>query len=219
MLAQAVERLGDVRSITLDPIAVMVKGDSHKNVETRLGLQPFADLCASRGACGLGVHHFTKNTGGGDPLDRISGSLAFGALPRCVWVAAQDLNGIGARRVLMRVKMSNGPDRGGFDYKLDLRGLDNWPGIQAQRVLWGDALEGSARELLERLESKPQTGSAAEVFLREVLKDGPMMAAEVITKGNAQNLSEWVLRRALKKMGGSSEKASFQGAWIWELPK
>ena len=65
----------------LDPIVSVVKGDSHKNAETRLGLQPFCDLCAATGAAGLGVHHFTKNTAGGDPLDRISGSLAFGALP------------------------------------------------------------------------------------------------------------------------------------------
>ena len=44
--------LGDVRMIVLDPIALVVKRDSHKNVETRHDLQPFADLCASRGACG-----------------------------------------------------------------------------------------------------------------------------------------------------------------------
>src|SRR5208283_3261225 len=69
-LARAVEKLGDVRMIVLDPIALAIPGDSHKNVETRVGLQPFAELCASCGACGLGVHHLSKNTAGGDPLDR-----------------------------------------------------------------------------------------------------------------------------------------------------
>ena len=49
-LAQAVHKLGDVRIIVLDPIALVVKGDSHKNVETQIGLQPFADLCAQCGA-------------------------------------------------------------------------------------------------------------------------------------------------------------------------
>ena len=82
--AQAVPKafLNDVGLIVIDPIAVAVKGDSHKNVETRVGLQPFTDLCARTGACGLGVHHFTKNTAGGNPLDRVSGSLAFHA-PSC----------------------------------------------------------------------------------------------------------------------------------------
>ena len=217
-LARAVEKLGDVRMITIDPIAVVVNGDSHKNVETRIGLQPFADLCATHGACGLGVHHFTKNTAGGDPLDRISGSLAFGALPRCGWVAAKDLNAaVGARRVLVRVKMSNGPDWGGFDYQLDRRELDGWPGIEAQRVLWGNAIEGTAKELLAQLESKPEAGNEAAAFLLAALKDGPQMAAEIIANGKAQGLSEWALRRALKKLGGFKEKASFKGAWIWEL--
>ena len=125
-LTQAVQRLKDVRLIVLDPVAVTVKGDSHKNTETRVGLQPFADLCAQTGACGLGVHHFTKNTAGGNPLDRVSGSLAFHALPRCVLVAARDQNGgRDARRALMRAKVSNGPDHGGFDYELDQRPLND----------------------------------------------------------------------------------------------
>ena len=109
-LTQAVRGLRDVRLIVLDPIATAVTGDSHRNVETRVGLQPFTDLCAQTGACGLGVHHFTKNTASGTPLDRVSGSLAFHALPRCVLVAARDQNGgRNARRVLMRAKVSNGP--------------------------------------------------------------------------------------------------------------
>ena len=219
-LAKALEKIDNVRMITLDPIAVMVTRDSHNNVETRIGLQPFADLCASRGAAGLGVHHFTKNTTGGDPIDRISGSLAFGALPRCAWVAAKDLNvGENARRVLIRAKMSNGPDWGGFEYQLDRRELDRWPGLTAQSVLWGDAIEGTAKELLAQLESPPGAGHAAEAFLREMLNHGPQMAAEIIAKGEPQGFSEWTLRRALKKLGGSKEKVGFKGPWIWELPK
>jgi RecA-family ATPase len=94
-LEDAVTALKDVRLVVIDPIAVMIRGDSHKNVETRVGLQPFADLFAKIGACGLGVHHLTKNTAGGDPLDRISGSLACGALARCVLVATRDINADG----------------------------------------------------------------------------------------------------------------------------
>ncbi len=45
------------------------------------------------------------------------------------------------------------------------------------------------------------------------------MAAEVLAKGEAEGLGEWPLRRAFKKLGGLSEKASFKGAWVWELPK
>ena len=221
-LAQAVEKLGDVRMIVLDPIAVMLKGaDSHKNVETRIGLQPFADLCASRGACGLGVHHFTKNTAGGDPLDRISGSLAFGALPRCGWVAAKDSTVSGNPRVLLRVKMSNGPDWGGFEYKLEQRPLDNWPDIEAQRVLWAAPIEGSAWEILAQFEDKPKHESPAVTFLVEALNDGPQLAAEVIANADSAGISERTLRRAFKDLGGVSERhGRGRGHFvIWELPR
>ncbi len=199
-LTQTMQRIEDVRLIVLDPIAVAVKGDSHKNVEKRVGLQPFADLCARTGACGLGVHHFTKNTAGGNPLDRVSGSLAFHALPRCVLVAARDQNGgREARRALMRAKVSNGPDFGGFDYKLDQRPLDDWPEIEAQRVLWGGAIEGSAHDVLAKFEAKPAArGTHATLFLVEALKNGPRLAAEVIAEAARAGISERTLRYTFK---------------------
>jgi hypothetical protein len=221
-LAHAVEKLGDVRLIVLDPVALAVKGDSNKNVETRQGLQPFADLCARLRACGLGVHHFTKNTEGCDPLDRVSGSLAFGALPRCVLVATRDLNaGEGARRALMRVKVSNGPDWGGFDYKLERRPLDDYPAIEAQRVLWAAPIEGSARDILAQLESKPTRENPAATFLVEALKDGPQLAAEVIANAAGVGIPERTLRYWLKKLGGAPERhGRGRGHFvIWDLPR
>jgi hypothetical protein len=221
ILTQTIERLKDVRLVVLDPVVVMVKGDSHKSTETRVGLQPFADLCAQTGACGLGVTHFTKNTAGGNPLERVTGSLAFHALPRCVLVAARDQNGgRDGRRALMRAKVSNGPDWGGFDYKLDQRPLDNWPEIEAQRVLWGDAIEGSARDILAQFEGAPTTrGTKATLFLVEGLKNGPQMAAELIATAAKAGIAERTLRHAYKSLGGTPQRMGFRGTIIWELPK
>jgi hypothetical protein len=220
-LAEIVLRLKDVRLIVLDPVAVVVRGDSHKNTETRVGLQPFADLCAQTGACGLGIHHFTKNATGGNPLDRVSGSLAFHALPRCILIAARDQNGgQDARRALMRAKVSNGPDWGGFDYVLDRRALDDWPEIEAQRVLWGNAIEGSARDILAEFEAN-QTTNKAEAFLAAALKDGPRLAAEVIAEADKVGIPERTLRYNFKQMGGVTERQG-QGRshfGIWEFPK
>jgi putative DNA primase/helicase len=219
-LMQAVRRLKDVRLIVLDPIATAVTGDSHKNVETRVGLQPFADLCAQTGACGLGVHHFTKNTAAGHPLDRVSGSLA----PRCVLVAAKDqTGGRNARRALMRAKVSNGPDWGGFDYKLDQRPLDDWPQIEAQRVLWGDVIDGSARDILAQFESKPVgvRQRQAVLFLTAALAGGPRLAAEVIAEAAKAGISERALRYTFKSLGGTPERhGKGHGHFVlWELPK
>ena len=45
------------------------------------------------------------------------------------------------------------------------------------------------------------------------------MAAEVIKEGEAAGIHKKALQRALKKLGGSSEKASFGTGWIWGLPE
>jgi hypothetical protein len=45
------------------------------------------------------------------------------------------------------------------------------------------------------------------------------MAAEVIAEGEAAGLNAKTLSRALKKLGGTSEKGSFGTGWIWELPE
>jgi putative DNA primase/helicase len=223
-LTQTVKRLKNVRMIVLDPVATAVTGDSHKNVETRVGLQPFADLCAQTGACGLGVHHFTKNTAGGNPLERVSGSLAFHALPRCVLVAARDqTGGRDARRALMRAKISNGPDWGGFDYKLGQRPLDEYPTIEAQCAMWGDAIEGSAREIVAQFEAKPLgvRQRQAVLFLTAALANGPRLAAEVIAEGAKVGIPERTLRYVFKGIGGAPERhgKGRDHFVIWELPK
>jgi putative DNA primase/helicase len=224
LLERATSRLrGSIGAIVLDPVVAAVRSDSHKNAETRLSLQPFHDLCAAVGCAGLGIHHLTKRSEGADPIDRVSGSLAFGALPRAVLLAARDMNDeTGLRRALLRGKISNGPDMGGYAYQLEVRELDEYPGIMAQRVFWGETLDGSAREILERLEGKAEVepmDTKAGTFLRAELADGPQMAGEVIKKGEAQGLSAYALRRSFKKFGGRPQKASFGTGWIWELPK
>ena len=76
----------------------MAKGDSHKNAETRRDLQPLVDLAERTHAAVIGIHHFTKGSEALDPLDRVSGSLAFGAGPRVVLLSALNRNVAGEPR-------------------------------------------------------------------------------------------------------------------------
>jgi hypothetical protein len=221
-LARAAEKLRNLRLVVLDPVALMIAGDSHKNVETRVGLQPLVDLCAGTSAAGLGVHHFSKSTKGGDPLDRVSGSLAFGARPRCVLLAARDLyGGENAKRALMRPKVSNGRDWGGFDYMLDRRPLDGWPAIKAQLVLWGAFIDRSARDVLGQYEDKPAgiQQRKAVLFLTTALANGPRLAKEMLTEAETAGITERTLRRAFKELGGIAERKGYGGIVTWALSK
>jgi hypothetical protein len=122
--------------------------------------------------------------------------------------------------MLMRAKSNIGPRRGGFEFSTETRSLPDDTNISAQRILWGDYVDEDARDILARYESKVPVHRKAAMFLREALGGkGPRMAFEVIAEGEAAGLSEWALRRALKKLGGTSEKASFGTGWIWELPQ
>ena len=123
-LGEAVTKIGDVSMLIVDPIVSAIAGDSHKNSETRRGLQPLVDLAQAQNAALLGVTHFTKGTSGRDPLERVTGSLAFGALARIVLVAAKGDGSEGSpARVLARAKSNIGLDGGGFGYDLEQKSL------------------------------------------------------------------------------------------------
>ena len=73
-LEAACRALPALRLIVLDPVVAAVSGDSHKNTETRRGLQPVVDLAAELDCAVLGITHLSKGTSGREPLERVAGS-------------------------------------------------------------------------------------------------------------------------------------------------
>jgi len=218
-LQSAIEAAGGAALIIVDPIVNAVAGDSHKNTETRRGLQPLVDLATSIDAALLGVTHLSKGTSGREPLERINGSLAFGALARIVMIAAkrQDDEG-GDARVICRAKSNIGPDGGGFAYHLRQSELIALPGFEASYVEWGEPVEGSARDLLGDNDDEGGSCKDAQTFLKAILADGPMSAAEVMAAAEANGIAEKTLRRAKKALGVKSVKArSSSASWDWSL--
>ena len=208
--------------LIVDPVVSAVASDSHKNAEVRRALQPLCDLAVEHGCAVLGISHFTKGTAGRSPLERVTGSLAFGALPRVVMAAAKlpDDGENRGGRVFARVKSNIGPDDGGFKYDLHQTELADYK-IEATEVLWGEALEGDARELLAEADATDDDRSATDEaidFLRDALAGGAMKASEVQKEAKQAGISDKSLRRAREKLGIRPRKASFQGGWRWMLP-
>jgi putative DNA primase/helicase len=96
--------------VIVDPVVTVVPGDSHKNTEVRRALQPLVGFATELDAAVFGVSHFTKGTAGRDPVERVTGSVAFGALPRVVMAAARVNEGNAERRIFCRAKSNIGPD-------------------------------------------------------------------------------------------------------------
>ena len=214
--------LTDVRLLVVDPIVSAVGGDSHKHAEVRRSLQPLVNLAQEHGCALLGITHFSKGTSGRSPVERLTGSLAFAALARLVMVTARaEARGEEpARQFLARAKANHGPSDGGFAYDLQQVELSGHDGVEASCVVWGEALEGSATELLAAAETHDASAEqGAAGFLREVLASGDRGAKEVFIEAASAGYSKDAMHRAKKKLGVATVKSGMAGGWTWRLPK
>ena len=224
-LTEAAHRIGNVRLLIVDPIVSAVAGNSHNNAETRRCLQPLVDLGAALNCAVLGITHFTKGTGGSDPVERVTGSIAFAALARVVLVAAKKRepeNGE-ASRMLARAKSNIGQDDGGFSYDLHQAELPEYRGIIASYVVWGDEIAGSAREMLATAEmADNDEGGAlsdAREFLEDLLRNGPVAVKHIKRAATDAGLSDATLRRAKNALNVKAVKAGMAGGWNWQIER
>jgi hypothetical protein len=217
LLRRKLAEIGDVRLLIVDPIVSAVAGDSHKNAEVRRSLQPLADLAASTRCALLGITHFSKGTGGREPVERLTGSLAFGALARIVLVAAKHQEeGVDGRmtRLFLRAKSNIGPDDGGYEY--DLQQGEACPGIFNSCVIWGNAVEGGARELLATAEAATNEGGGESVqsvasWLHDLLieEGGRIDRRDVMKAAQAMGYNERTVHRARVKLNLVVQQSGF----------
>jgi len=219
-LHKAVEKIGGVSLLIIDPIVSAVSGDMHKANDVRRSLQAVVDFAEAHQCAVIGITHFAKGGAGKSPQERVIGSQAFGALARMVLVAAKEEDG--SRRVLARAKSNIAPDDGGMAYFLDMATIDG--GIETTHAIWDGAIEGTAREILGDVEQDTNDdGSSrkdAERFLRDLLQDGALPAKQVKAEADDAGYSQATLRRAQTAIGVEAfkEKGSMIGGWKWRLP-
>jgi hypothetical protein len=210
-------RIGNVALLIVDPIVNAVTGDSHKNTEVRRALQPLVDLGARLNAAVLGISHFSKGSQGRQPTERVTGSLAFGALARVVMVAVKN-EGVDGTRTLARSKSNIGPDSGGFTYKLEQVDCD---GILASRVSWGEHVAGSALQLLNEAEAANTRSDDARLWLEERLANGPVEVAVLKEETKGSGMSWRTLERVKKELHAVAVRVSTgndgKGSWYWQL--
>ena len=207
--------------LIVDPVVSAVAGDSHKNAEVRRALQPLVDLAGVRSCAVLGITHLTKGSQGRDPTERVTGSLAFGALARLVLIAAKMSEDQGSGRVLARAKSNLGPDEGGFRYDMALIELPGHPNLEASRVQWGESIPGQARDILGTAEAQEDHDERsalddAKQFLSATLKDGPV-PAKVIRREADEAGHAWATVRRGRKAMGITPKKDGGGPWMWHL--
>jgi hypothetical protein len=219
-LREAIQAIGGIKLLIIDPIVTVVTGDMHKANDVRRSLQAIVDFASECDCAVIGITHFAKGTAGKNSAERVIGSQAFAALARMVLVAAKEEES--DRRVFTRAKSNNSIDTGGFSYSIEALTLQE--GIVATRVTWGESLEGSSRSILAGVENEenPDGGSQlarAKKFLLETLRNGPTPTRELMEHAREiHTLSSDTVRRAQKDLNITARKLSMNGGWVWELP-
>lgn len=215
-------QIDDLALLIIDPIVNAVAGDSHKNGEVRRALQPVVDFADKLNCAVLGITHFSKGGQGKEPLERVTGSLAFGALARIVIATAKITNGDNSKRIVCRAKSNIGLDGGGFEYTVKEKEVSK--AIQSSYVLWGDSLQGSARELLAEADpngtadnSKSALGDAKD-FLTAILAEGELSQQSVQDEAKGAGHSWATVRRAKTELHIISSKSILDKRWYWKLP-
>jgi putative DNA primase/helicase len=219
-LEEAIQQIGSVHLIVIDPVSTVVVGDSHKNSEVRRGLQCLVDLAVSIGAALLGITHLSKSTQGTDPAQRVIGSIAFTAVARVVLLAARVKGEDGAnKRILVRGKSNIGPDNGGIEYGLTQ--VMALPGINASRIEWGQAVEGSAQDLM----ADPAEGDdgisqsdAVTLLKAELTAEGWTEARQAIKTLMDVGFTRRKVWTASNKLKVVRKKSGMGGSWYWRLP-
>jgi putative DNA primase/helicase len=224
-LESTVGALGGASLLIIDPIVSAVSGDSHKGNDVRRDLQPVVDFAARFDCTVIGITHFRKGSQGASPVERVLGSQAFGALARIVLVCAK--NEEDGSRVLALAKSNISKDNGGVKYAIEPVVIVG--GIETTKIVWGETIEGTAREILESFEPKTESehegGKAAECMnaMRALMTGPDMLPKEVASADIEANLSaagysERRIRKAREKLGVTYRSEGFPRRTFWKLP-
>ena len=224
-LAQDLDRLraylqakGGVRLIIIDPISAYIgtgsKVDSHKDTDVRGILSPVVMLAKEFDVTIIGIMHLNKSQDLG-AVYRVSGSMAFVAQARAVWLMTQeDREGEDTTlRYLSLVKANNSEVRDGLVWRVQ-NGRPEFfePGVQPPSIK--DQLGPRPPERSSKLDE-------ALRWLKDLLKDGTAIeCTEIIRLAADEGISRTTLDRAKKELGVKSEKMPGGASpWAWVLPK
>jgi len=209
--------------LIVDPVVSAVSGDGNSNTEVRRALQPIVDLAARLDSATLGISLISRR-------ERTAGTWL-----SAYWLARLRRGGPHCarggesqrqRRCIRRAdrgageKSNIGPDSGGFCYDLRQVELPACPGIFGSRVLWAEAIDGTARELLREAEADDEgEGTNPRQFLADLLANGPIQAAQVIRDAEAHGYSKRQMQRARARLGVKTDKGGCAGGGARRFPK
>lgn len=231
-LGDAIATLGNVALIIIDSIVQTVPGDSNKNADVRRALETLVEMGERHNCAILGITHVNKSSKGKEPLDRLNGSLAYGAVARVVMltakVQADTSNESSSSCILVRAKSKIGADEGGFEYQIRSYEFQvHSEIILSSAIYWNEIpLSGPPKDILKFAETggaTEKTGAVEEAmhFLQSILANGGSSVPDIQAKAEEAGIAWSSVKRAKaalcirsKKQCGVGQASSFD----WFLP-
>ena len=217
MLGAKLTEVGHAALIIIDPItSYMGKIDGHQTVDVRTVLEPLAAFAEKYNVAVLAISHPPKATQA-KALHAVTGSLAFVAAARLVFIAAKEPQT--ERRLLLAVKNNLGPPAAGIGFHLAQSFVGN--DILTSYVCWdSQPVTTTADEAIAASNNEGQTAmKEAMEFLRDELAASPQAAQDIKKAATSAGFSWATIRRAKDELKIRSVKGGLQDGWFWELPK
>jgi len=231
LLRQKIVELGNIKLVQIDPISAYLgvgKIDSFRTTDVRAVLSPLVTLAAELKIAVVGIMHFNKKVDVTNALLRISDSLAFGATSRHVYAVINDAEN--KRKLFVKGKNNLAPygqKALAFEFGVREVGTDKKTGepISAPHIIWqSDYVDITASEAMQAAaESKaPAARDTAKNFLKQMLSNDPMSAADIEEAAEADGIATRTLYRAKAELKIRAVKdgpmKDGQRTWRWHPP-
>ncbi len=197
--------------LILDPLSSYIGDDCSLNSanETRAEFNHLIEVAKETGCAIVIVSHMNKLRET-SPLYRTSGSIDIAGAARSILAITRTANKEDpSERLLVQVKSNLAPTGSAILFQVVEKG-----------IVFLDEIEMTAEEAFSALGPKIGRPSekldAATAFIKDMLKDGRMLATECEAKLEAAGFKKSTIKKAKRNAGVSSEKGGF--IWYWTLP-
>jgi len=212
--------------IVIDPVSAYIGSgvDTHKDASVRRVLAPLAKVAEEHQISILGVAHLNKSQAE-KLLDRVGGSVAFGAAPRSVLAFARDpedpAGERGARRVILHAKSNHGAYAPTLAAHIEEFHVPVVGGV-SRLIIDGRTEIGPEDLRVVSREERTETEDAKEWLVGELADGDWHQSAEIKARAAREGISQKVLRRARERLGVEIGRAGFAGPGstqsAWRLP-
>jgi putative DNA primase/helicase len=208
--------------LVIDPLTSFADSDTNKTSPMRRLLDGIAQMAARAGVAVLIITHLNKRSDARKAMQMIAGSHIIVAAVRVVLVTTRDPNDK-QRRLILPIKINIGPDDAGFAFRIVAKPhptcgdvpVVEWESKTVSDLSADDVLIDST----PRAQAAVEKSSEVQLWLRALLKNGPIEARVMWAAAKENNFGERRVKTALKAIQAQAGIMGYQGKWHYRLPE